>query len=42
MSAAVVRLLRTHPAFPPDIVVHGLLMQPASGSVRLVVDGSRD
>lgn len=38
----VVQLLRTHPAFPPDIVVHGLLMQPASGSVRLVVDGSRD
>lgn len=37
----VVELLRTHPAFPRDILVHGLLMHPGSGKTRLVVDGSR-
>lgn len=36
----VVELLRAHPAFPPDLVVHGLLMHPADGTVRLVVDGT--
>lgn len=37
----VVTLLGTHPAFPTDLVVHGLLMHPADGTLRLVVDGTR-
>lgn len=36
----VAELLRTHPAFPRDLAVHGLLMHPADGTVRLVVDGT--
>lgn len=37
----VVEVLRTHPDFPRDVLIHGLLMHAGSGKTRMVADGAR-
>ena len=34
-----VELVRTHPLMPKDVPIHGLVMDPVTGEVRLLVDG---
>jgi carbonic anhydrase len=34
-----VNLIRKHPLLPPDVPVHGLLIDPATGKLELLVDG---
>lgn len=35
----VVRLLRENPLIPPAVPIHGMMFDPASGSLRVLVDG---
>jgi carbonic anhydrase len=37
---ASVQMIREHPLLPPNLVVHGLVMDPTTGKLDLVVDGS--
>jgi len=34
-----VELVRTHPLMPRDVPIHGFVMDPVTGAVRLIVDG---
>jgi carbonic anhydrase len=34
-----VELNKNHPLLPPDVVVHGMLIDPVTGKLELVVDG---
>lgn len=34
-----VRQIREHPLFPPDVPVHGLIIDPETGRLDIVVDG---
>jgi carbonic anhydrase len=35
-------MLRQHPLFPPDVPVHGLVIDPETGKLDLVVDGYKE
>lgn len=37
-----VQMLRQHPLFPPDVPVHGLVIDPETGKLDLVVDGYKE
>ncbi|MCL2011284.1 MAG: carbonic anhydrase [Cystobacterineae bacterium] len=34
-----VELIRTHPLMPKDVPIHGVVMDPVTGAVRLLADG---
>jgi carbonic anhydrase len=34
-----VEIVRNHPLLPPDVPVHGLIMDPSTGKLDLVIDG---
>src|SRR5262245_59536474 len=35
-----VKVVKNHPLLPPDVLVHGLLIDPVTGKLDLVVDGN--
>lgn len=35
----VVEMIRTNPLFPPEVPVHGLMFDPFSGRLQLLIDG---
>lgn len=38
--AASVRMVREHPLLPPGVPVHGLIIDPETGKLDLLIDGN--
>lgn len=36
-----VRMIKSHPLFPEDVKVHGLIMDPETGEINVIVDGEK-
>lgn len=37
-----IKIIRNHPLLPPDIPVHGFIMDPTTGALELLVDGFKE
>lgn len=36
-----IKIIKNHPLFPKDVKVHGLIMNPETGELKVIVDGER-